>query len=82
MELTPCSWSRVVAALKRCCPDLEVLDRELHVAVAKVPYIFPLSKAGPVPAAIQLKILRRLGITVVEYLSYLPDEVLDQGPRH
>ncbi len=52
------------------------MDRDNHVAVAKFPHIFTLSKAAPVPIEIQEKILSKFGITRVEYLSNLPDPPL------
>lgn len=76
MTLSPCSWQQVVAAIKSCCRDVDILDREEHVAIAKMPHIFTLSKAGPVPVFLQVKILQKLGITHVEYLAALPDPPL------
>ncbi len=75
MDLKPCSWQQVVTALQRC-GNVSVMDRDNHVAVAKFPHIFTLSKAAPVPIEIQEKILSKFGITRVEYLSNLPDPPL------
>lgn len=73
MTLSPCSWQQVIAAIQKCCSDVQILDRDLHVAIAKMPHIFTLSKAGPVPVDIQARILKKFNVTMVEYLSYLPD---------
>lgn len=73
MDLSPCSWRQVVAAIKRCCSDVQILDRDEHVAIGKIPFIFTISKAGLVPVEVQARMLEKLGITRVEYLSFLPD---------
>lgn len=75
MDLKTCSWRQVVAALRRC-GNVDVLERDEHIAVGKIPHIFTLRKLDPVPPEVQEKILRKLGISKVDYVSFLEDPPL------